>query len=1033
MVPTQTAVCIKSAAEGKGWNIPMWERERLVRFRGTADGTGVWRGADDTYRHWHHRLARPGRETIERRFDTLATDYTPMSAVSVHADARLYVSVGKRVAAPIKTEFADIDANPNQYKQLRQLETFLPQARAIGMTIAAGTPVIRQNAAARVVDLFTNSREKNSYVRFFTCAWLDYLGSMAHIAANPAAPHVKNWAAAGNAAFTGNIVGNTMLAHAGPRTPIVGAVPAFGNEDDIWNFLLQIDQGERFLYNMEGGYNADQARWVVRWGNSWPATRPQIVDGAGNIQSMPQAYHYNIPGATHIVLHVGTDVRAAAGDYPAPAAVDPDPASVLAAIMMAVRHTGRPDDCTVAFEIASSLAFGVHNGRRDAHNAAVSVDRTVTGRWHENRIALPRDQTLGAYFMPLFDDVQCDAKHLQLFARSNEELRGAAAVLGLQCHIASQWAFKALSLTGACFAARNDANPRGAHWRKVCTTASNTTLSILDATFRNCVAHMYGWWPTRALCRLIPWSSPGGAGYQHQSHFAENTHPFLTLPFFLGWSTVMIPDFMCLPWDTAVVKWPDNKPFPMYNAMDAPREARVGWTLAPDPLQPWLGDGGSEYSLQFYTASNYGQGLRSLGANDNIQFRIWDKPNEHTLPVAAAPIVVDRMPGIMSDFIWPGSISTYHFARHSTQALGVRSTFVGPANVAWSQIIRKIPGSSPYILPFGDIVRPTDEPGMESYFLVSLRDSTGAYCGMSIVSSAGDIGPRTMGNNNVGRLSAGSQASDFRGVSGPAALANPNNLHLPNAGITHGRSVAPMSAVGYKAPTHRTPVPQPVKSLTNAIKSNGRTNPLSSRPVLKSNNMHDLADFSSVGTVATSKPVRQGRDNITITTTVQPHKQRDVEPGIAGQLLNTTRHVSVQPPNAYTGLTSPSITVTPSTKRPIPPPLSTYGLSSDDTHKTAQSVLSDRVSTAVPPTKRMTSYDDVPTLNKSESKEVAAITKTITPSDGASDAFQMSAVDVTGTLDTFVTGVAGDGGYAQLPVMQMARNGSDLFDNDGDF
>jgi hypothetical protein len=535
----------------------------------------------------------------------------------------------------------DILRSPSEADKIRKTVTRFSEHRYVDPASFVNT----------IQPAFQRADEKFRLVRWWTCLWLDFLIMM----------HLRDFA--GGAREFG---GAGAHGYGAPHNSIPHTA-------DVVNEVTQAQWGDLFnntAFFMDAswfGQHPETISHAMRYAQTYPPERIRYRTAAGDAR-YPIAGRYNIPGTNDVHVHYGV-----LGALPAavPALLNfIDPERILSLAKQMLLSTASYNACYYGFQIASNL--GIANNSYYMHYRATGQDNASSQEnWtnalltHSN-IWLPQDETAALFFMPYYlksmiaspcNDIL--SAHNGTIFRLMRQIHGCTA-------LSTDAATKALSLTGAVFL--SIANRPGVPLHAITLELlvlkrANLEISGFDATTMNATAIMFGWRCSREVFRCRNYTDAEPAHFRPDNWMRTNETACFAIPYNWAEYMIAIPDYMVLPFTNGVVKWPSEKAYPVANALLSP-QINLGYTLLPIGRRLYLGDGGSEYSAQYYMSQRF--------ANPNApSIHTWAKRYEYGFPVAAAAINHTQMPAPLQQFMRPSSLTTYDHVLRRPRAFGV--------------------------------------------------------------------------------------------------------------------------------------------------------------------------------------------------------------------------------------------------------------------------------------------------------------------------------------------------------------------------
>lgn len=657
----------------------------------------------------------------------------------------------------IKYTALDMDASALMtgmptFRDKREAASGLEFCRVVQNVFDVGQAAYMQSNLNRIGCLWADARTGTSYVRFFTKMWLDMFSC----------------AAMGNM----DVVMSDLDEATGPEAFICNKGPVgedgHGGEEAIFDNLGSVTEGNTFILDMTGVASAHLKNIAYTYAGKWP----RRTYSRRNHHETPIAQRCLLTGATKICVHIGARVL-------------PDPieftyiahrsaSSVLDDIRMFVAHVNGVEDAMIGLEIASLMAFGCANRVRGSllMDTAVGDDRAryVISRLglYKDEIVLPVDATAGEYFRPMVKPLD-KTKHMFMFmSRSINVLINYGLYFATCQSIALTWALYATSLPAGCFAYPPLANSVN-HRLNLIYKNNCGSFSPLHTVWLNASALLYGMRPHKMTLLSLDFTTLVEANNDDRT--AMRFHRKHAVPINTMWFTIYkymfcMPDFLALPNENTVVKWPKNKPLPLASSRGYDNDFRLGATLALVEERPWLGDGGAGYSAQFYASISADGVVRE--SPTGMTFKCWNKPHQYELPANTVDVVVRRLPGALAPFLIPGQLNGYNHTARFTRAFGVH---YDTGNSMVQSIAKQHKAASVYITlrPGERINRETDDViyALIDYINAETKEQT--YELISITDA-----PTMSGERGI-REKIGDDA-----IMGEAALANDNGPNEPS-------------------------------------------------------------------------------------------------------------------------------------------------------------------------------------------------------------------------------------------------------------
>nr|QIP68010.1 MAG: ORF2 [Bremia lactucae associated fusagravirus 1] len=738
LLPTQLAVLGASSHLNSGYNPNLYPRELTERLSISVDLGGRLNQTTPFERHQRYNVVQPltlrtPQQAAAPRSLAIRLSASLFSG-ELREDPRNMVST---VAMLDNVAFVDDD------KAVKKVETALSRFRMMGGR-GEGVASWRASAADRLRNAsMLYSRVEGtgqSYVRWFTVAWLDFFVQMTR--RKSAATVHTTTPVVGHRGV--NLVGLNARAQNIPAGQGPIAFGATVGEDAFWNNYSDFIDGDAFLIDASSQRDSILLGLTARYAGNWPHVNTSMHNGTAAAPTdvvYPLASRVHIPGARTVYIHFGDKDVPDMVNWQAP--VDaPNSTDIQRTISWMVETTGAYSDCAVGFEMAAARAFGVDNR---LHQNAARGHRLFNALYDEDQLQLPRDATLPAYFYPFRHHDRVAFEKLDILHDSQSRVYEVGRLMNLSLMVGRQWAFKALSLTGDALNPAGRGRLAALHTHRICNRVTPDTLSILDIVTKNAIAHMYHWAPSNLVLNsnVLGVTEPGASGNVIGNYFSRLVTPFLLHPYHSVWTMFGLPDFMALPFTNGTVKWPKDKAYPLKNAMVPISEVRLGATLPPLTYKYWVGDGGAEFSAQYYLSENCGA---DPAVTENCRLRAWDKPMEFNLPAAATGFTVPRMREVgLESYMVPGTLCSYNHVNRITKAYGLAlDPAIAGGNSAWNDIATASTGVAPALVYTGPKRFVTEPADLQDYTLLALSNqSTGAFAGMVMVPSQELLSMRT--------------------------------------------------------------------------------------------------------------------------------------------------------------------------------------------------------------------------------------------------------------------------------------------------
>jgi len=623
----------------------------------------------------------------------------------------------------VKYTSLDLDASALMtgmptFRDKREAASGLEFCRVVQNNFDQGMSSYTQSNLIRIGCLWADARKGTSYVRFFTKMWLDFFScsAMSHI----------------------DTVMSDLAADTAPQAFICNKGPVneagHGGEEQIFGSISDVMNGDTFILDMTNTGSDHLKNIAYTYAGQWPRRRYS----RRNHHERPIAMNVQLSGSAKLCVHIGA--RALPNPINFTYLAHRTGNAVLDDIRMFCAHVNGVDDAMIALEIASLLAFGTANHRDSSLMMERAVgddaDRYCISRLglYKDEILLPTDATSAEYFRPMCKPLD-KTKSMTLFmSRPTNVILNYALYFATSQSLALTWALTATSTPAGCFTFPRLAGAAH-HCQNIMYKAHANDYSPLHTVWINASALMFGMRPHKITILTLDFNTLVEANNGDRT--ALRFHRKHAIPINTMWFTMYkymfcMPDFLALPNENTVVKWPKNKPLPVASSRGHDNDFRLGATLTLVEERPWLGDGGAGYSAQFYASISADGVIREHPTG--MTFVAWNKPHQYELPTNTTNIVVRRLPGILSPFLIPGQFNGYNHTARFTRAFGVH---YDAGNSLIQSIAQQNKGSSVYIrVRPGNIVnRETDdviyalidyintETQEQTYDLISVTDA----------------------------------------------------------------------------------------------------------------------------------------------------------------------------------------------------------------------------------------------------------------------------------------------------------------------
>lgn len=774
---------------------------------------------------------------------------------------------------------------------------------------------VNMNNYRDIMETLPLARRSSRYVTFMLKAWLDYFTACT-VASCPVTPTRWQRSQVGGAAW-----------------PPIANIAAVNRTND-WPAYLQgrdeILRGDHFWCEVPSGADANEyVGMSMRYASSWPPYHVStvlnaagaVVGGAvaangvwANVQAaVPAAagrrhhllaMNVAIPGYASFTSSHGIDERTfdgAPGNPPALARVEGwlNPDRIRAFIRLFAQANNCTADAEYAFELATILACGTRTGTSSTYYRTATGNgrtgtavphRTFNGFFMKSRFTVPRDLTGMSFFNSFMQPTEIQTSYIvDLTTLEPAEFAKYVGFTNAAIQFGWSCAFKACTANGYALAELHTAGTRPAfayHMASIARQRDHRTLTILQRAFRNAMRLTFGWTLSREIVLLHSLADDNiGPLSRHVSSYCMNYEvPLGQIPYAVAQYWVTAPDWALLPFTGGVVKWPADKALPVRTAQQPLNSVRLGRTMAHLGSDFWVGDGGAEYSAQYYVASNGNDDdVHVADGSANVTTALsWVRPNQYQLPAAPSNVGIRRYAAPFADYMRAGSLTAYNATARYPNAFGMRLA-AGATSRQWLHLAMGTPNVAPRLALYSKYYT-TTEMIRPDYALYVLEDDEGPV-GVALQPISRDQIPRYV------------FGQDAKGLSGPAAEANDNNpddvkRSVP-ASSTARYSVAPSLALSLRPAepviAHRI---QGVDEMKQAFSS-----PLKGRV--------DLAASESKRVSRPSKPVRQRatRDPLPTKLLAERHRKeraqfsrpgstgysRDVDAGLRGTMLARQR------------------------------------------------------------------------------------------------------------------------------------------------
>jgi len=497
-----------------------------------------------------------------------------------------------------------------------------------------------------------------------------------------------------------NTTTNVQIIHINAATPLPppgmapGAAPINNGEFEMWQWpnLTGLANGTMQFLDVEGMPRELVGQLLgalLPLGNAnIPYVRRTLNAGQPDEEFSSYALHMlrnTFPnGVTHVFLHHGNNPLPPQVDqnWLIAHAFDPPDASMLSTV---VRHIVARHDLgsqmVDAFQTALYRAVG-YKAEFVMGTDAARVDNEVIDADGNFTLDLPRNNTRWDYFDAFYEPVALPSFLESFLRHTPSTVVHIGTLLSHARAVSLNWACKTLTMLGLEWSApRVGGNQfiRG-HLDKWERKYYWSTISLWASVHDNAMALQFGFAPP-AIARA---TEAGSVVDWWQNH----TAPYLANHYMELWMSDMMPTFQVLPYydpeaNSSCVQWPEDTPRSALSwlTFDNSRFARVAREFKAFPGYAWLGDGGSEYNLQFYVAQGNNNAWRKAGAHQKGELVWWpgDMPDQQ--PVAAAPVPITNMGPIntpFADFLLPGSVRSNDIATVNIRSWGIRQTAADP-------------------------------------------------------------------------------------------------------------------------------------------------------------------------------------------------------------------------------------------------------------------------------------------------------------------------------------------------------------------
>nr|USL98316.1 hypothetical protein [Phytophthora castaneae RNA virus 4] len=595
-----------------------------------------------------------------------------------------------------------------------QADTPVRELRTIAQLMVAFRDTDANRVVSKTVRRLAQVGDRTCYQRFWFKVWLDFFGAAAVEA--DGGDNLFDFGTANARAV------RQQTAATGPLIESVG-----GGLDENWSAVVR---GDEFFYSAdEGSRDPRFIGMVHRYASAWPpcpvTTLPGHPTGGGHVVN---GYQVAVPGAERFWYHTG--------DYGAALVVPPRAGfetadSVKSFAAQFLKQTGSHVDCQTGFELAAMVCFR-HNPNMIADPPAETARRRQAVRTFDammsgDRLHLPRDYTASEYFAVIRDIVDTSSPVATMLGFRVESVWAYGRTYSLMFNLSRSAAFKATNIAARILANVGAVNQDAAevhHLSELCSRHRRTEISELDVITQNACGHMFGFIPQKDVFRAYDLLSDNDRPeLLIDPWFPDHEMPHLTPPALMYCHMRAAFDYMMLPSLDGHVKWPENKAYPVRHGQSALTHARLGQTFGPTSTRLWIGDGGHEYSANYYAANNASDSHEYVqdGHANNLDLCYWEKPREFNLPVAPVYVEPRRM-NQFPDYLVPGWGVTYNPRVRNTIAWGVEVDDNTPSRV-WTDVARKQRFTGPSFELHSDRPHLPETDSLIDYCVYELVDS----------------------------------------------------------------------------------------------------------------------------------------------------------------------------------------------------------------------------------------------------------------------------------------------------------------------
>ncbi|UZH97798.1 hypothetical protein [Phytophthora pluvialis RNA virus 1] len=793
MLPTQYAVRVTSGSQasfGEGALPPSWRDPE--DFGLTAGGLGA------TSHQMRWRRVRP------YAVDELSTTEAPtMYLGRPNSLAYRVVSTAPKLRVTQGPLFAGYEA--------LQADTPVRELRTIAQLMAGFRDTDANRVVSKTVRRLAQVGDRTCYQRFWFKVWLDTFAAAAVEA--DGGDHLFDFGQANQRA-------------AMHQTTAAGAlVESIANGlDTNWSNVVR---GSHFFYSAdEGSRDADFIGLVHRYASSWPpcpvTTLPGHAAGAGNIVN---GYQVAVPGAEAFWYHTG-DYDAVLNVAPRTGFETADTIRSFAAQFL--KQTGSHVDCQTGFELAAAVCFR-HHPNTIADPPAVGLRRRAAHRTFDammsgDKLHLPRDYTASEYFSVIRDIVDTASPVATLLTMRVEAVWAYGRTYSLMLCLSRSAAFKACNIAARILSNVGNIAADAAemhHLSELCSRHRRVEISELDVITQNACGHLFGFIPQKDVFRAFDLLDDSDRpDLLIDAWFPDHEMPHLIAPPTMYAMMRAAFDYMVLPSLDGHVKWPENKAYPVRHGQSALEHARLGQTFGPTSTRLWIGDGGHEYSANYYAANNASDTHDYVadGAGNNINVCYWEKPREFNLP-AQPNFVEPRRMLQFPDYLVPGWGVTYNPRVRNTIAWGVQ-TDDGARSRVWTDVARKQRFTGPSFEIHSDRPHVPETDSLIDYCVYELIDSeTRRPIGLGLVPTHAPPQASPPVAADHGGAAAGGAANI-----GPAHEMNDNSPQYESAPVT-GFDEAGGSSTPVLPPPRQAPVlPMAGRSYADTLQHPRATN-----------------------------------------------------------------------------------------------------------------------------------------------------------------------------------------------------------------